>query len=191
MAYEGHCGSCINFEDKNGGPYDKTNADYIKGYCTWFKSYYYPDDQCDSHYRLRGGSGGGCYITTIICEVLDQEDTCDSLETLRSFRNNVLQKDSKYSGILHEYDAVGPKIAQELRQEEKDFVLDLYHGFIVPIISDIKGKRNAEAVSKYIVMTRALEETYGISYENKIPVTYDYKQGGHGVCKKKKYKVVV
>ena len=31
MAYEGKCGSCINFEDNSGDKYDKSNADYVKG----------------------------------------------------------------------------------------------------------------------------------------------------------------
>lgn len=191
MAYDNRCGSCAWFEGKDGNPYDKTNADYIKGYCTWYNSYYYPDDHCDSHYRSRGGSGSNCYITTMICDILGKADTCDSLETLRVFRNTVLQQDSKYAGILYEYDTIGPKIAEELKKEDKDFVLDLYEGFIVPIVSDIKEKRNQQAISRYVFMTKALEETYGISFDNQVPITYDYQKGGHGVCKKKTYKLAI
>ena len=112
MAYEGHCGSCGNFEGKDGKPYNKQNPNYIKGFCNWYRAFYYPDDKCESHYRPRGGNpGGGCYITTMICDVLGKEDTCEALEVLRSFRNDVLQKDEKYAPILYEYDVVGPKIA--------------------------------------------------------------------------------
>ena len=192
MNYVGQCGSCVNFLDKNcRDPYDNSNASYVKGYCTCYSSFYYPDDHCDSHYHSKSDSSSGCYITTMICDILGYEDTCDSLETLRSFRNNVLQKDPKYAGLLYEYDTVGPKIAKELKKEDKDFVLDLYEGFIVPIVSDIKEKRNHEAVSRYVFMTKALEETYGISFEKKAPLTYDYQKGGHGVCKKKTYKLAI
>lgn len=36
------------------------------------------------------------------------------LETMRNFRENVLQKDEKYKSLLVQYDIIGPKIAQYL-----------------------------------------------------------------------------
>lgn len=190
MAYVGQCGTCIYFEDMHGNPYDKTNADYVKGFCTWFRASYYPDDHCDSHYRSRGSSGSNCYITTMICNILGQEDTCEALETLRSFRNDVLQKDENYAPILHEYDTVGPKIAEKLSTEDKDFVQNIYDCFIVSIVSYIQQEKKEEAISKYVEMTKSLEDCYGISYDNKMPLVYDYKNGGHGIYQKKNYHVI-
>lgn len=41
MAYyvKYRCGSCKYFE------WD--GCDYSKGYCAWYKTYYYPSDSCD------------------------------------------------------------------------------------------------------------------------------------------------
>ena len=191
MAYEGRCGSCENFEDNNGRSYDKRNPNYIKGFCTWYRSYYYPDDFCDNHYRSRGGSSGGCYITTIICDKLGFSDDCETLEVLRDFRGNVLQKDEKYAPLLYEYDVVGPKIAEEMEKEDTDFVEALYQGFIVPIVEDIKSKNYSEAIHNYVTMTKCLEESYGIDFSMEIPKTYDYQKGGHGSKKVKKYRLAI
>lgn len=191
MAYEKQCGSCANFEDSKGKPYNKSNPNYVKGFCNWYRSYYYPNDRCESHYRSRNGSGSDCYITTIICEKLGYDDHCDSLDTMRKFRDTVLQKDEKYQNILYEYDVVGPKIAEELRDEDVDLVQDLYNGFILPIVLDIKSNHFNEAISKYVIMTKCLEESYGIDYQNEVPKNYDYHNGGHGIIKTKKYRLAI
>lgn len=185
MAYEGKCGSCINFEDNSGDKYDKSNADYVKGYCTWYRCYYYPDDSCDSHYHKRDSSNNSCFITTMICNKLGFSDDCDSLNTLRGFRNNVLQKNSEYQELLYEYDVVGPKIAQYLIIEDNSFIGNLYQYFIEPIVAFVKEKSNQEAINKYVEMTTFLEDYYGIDSTLNIPTFYDYTKGGHGYIKTK------
>lgn len=185
MAYEGKCGTCINFEDNNGDKYDKSNAYYVKGYCTWYRCYYYPDDSCDSHYKMRESSNNSCFITTMICNKLGFSDDCDSLNTLRDFRNNVLQKNSEYQELLYEYDVVGPKIAQCLEREADNFIYSLYHTFIVPIVSLVKDNKNREAIRKYSKMTLFLEYYYNIDENIIVPNSYDYTLGGHGYIKTK------
>ena len=182
MSYEGKCGSCAEFEDSNGGKYDKSSSNYIKGYCAWYHAYYYPDDSCH-HYR-GNSDGSGCYITTMVCNVLGYEDDCDVLNTLRDFRNNVLQKNPMYSLILYEYDTIGPKIAQKLKEEDVLFVKKIYEGYLLPIVDLIKNKDNENAINKYVEMTRSLEECYGIEGMKFVPKNYDYKNGGHGKEKK-------
>ena len=178
MSYDGKCGSCAEFEDVNGGQYDKNNSDYIKGYCAWYHAYYYPDDSC--HHYKGTSSGGGCYITTMVCNVLGYEDDCDVLNTMRSLRNDVLQKDPKYSLILYEYDTIGPKIAEKLQKEDASFVKKIYEGCLLPIVDLIKNKNNEKAINKYVEMTRSLEECYGLQFNLIVPKNYDYKNGGHG-----------
>ena len=185
MAYEGKCGSCINFEENSGDKYDKSNADYVKGYCTWYRCYYYPDDSCDSHYHKRDSSNNSCFITTMICNKMGFSDDCDSLNTLRGFRDNVLQKNSEYQELLYEYDVVGPKIAQCLEREDDNFIYSLYHTFIVPIVSLVKDNKNREAIRKYSKMTLFLEYYYNIDENIIVPNSYDYTLGGHGYIKTK------
>ena len=186
MAYEGRCGTCGNFEDNKGEKYDKNNPDYVKGYCNWYGCYYYPDDSCEDHYRKReSSSDGGCYITTMICNKMGLQDDCDALNTLRGFRDNVLQKNQKYKELLFEYDVVGPKISECLQEEKKPFVEEIYHSFIMPIVTMIKNGQNEEAVQKYVTMTKSLKDYYAIDSEVNVPVHYDYTVGGHGYLKTK------
>ncbi len=186
MAYEGKCGTCANFEDNNGEKYDKNNPDYVKGYCNWYGCYYYPDDSCENHYRKReSSSGGGCYITTMICNKMGFQDDCDALNTLRGFRDNVLQKNQEYQELLFEYDVVGPKISLCLQEEEVSFVEKVYQFFIVPIVSFIKEKEHSIAIQKYVEMTLLLEDYYGIDGNLQLSSDYDYTVGGHGYLKTK------
>ena len=62
-------------------------------------------------------SGGGCYITTAMCDLLGYTDNCYQLEILREFRNNILKKDRKYWALLITYDIIGPTIATNLKNE--------------------------------------------------------------------------
>lgn len=187
MAYEGKCGSCANFEEEKGNSlYSTSNKYYVKGYCNWYRAFYYPDDSCSDHYRSRAGAGGGCFITTIVCDVLGLDDHCEVMETLRKFRGDVLQKDEQYKDILFEYDTVGPKIAEEIRKEDPSFALALYNIFLKPISNLIKKNKKEEAISNYINMTHMLEGFYCISLDDDMPNDYDYHVGGHGIKSLKK-----
>ena len=205
MAYEGCCGSCGRFEDKDKDiPYDTSNPDYIKGFCEHYRAYYYPTEDACNYYTKRSGGSGGCYITTIVCNILGYSDNCDVLNTLRDFRDNVLQKDKRYCGLLYQYDSVGPMIAGKIRESnseglkydyyrkrsimaeylqssDKTFVRGIYDSFLVPIVSFIKNGYHDKAVNQYIKMTHFLQECYEIDYDEKIPSNYDFQRGGHGV----------
>lgn len=183
---EYECGSCYYLRDMRNDGHMFIGTSNEKGHCIMQKSCYYPDDDICSYYKNKDTyvPGGGCFITTIICDMLGLDDKCSILEILRSFRNNVMQKDAKYKDILFEYDSVGPEIAKNIRDEED---LSLINGivdfYILPTVSLVREKKYEEAVSKYITMTKSLESYYGIEYNEKVPTTYDYTKGGHGVRK--------
>jgi len=175
MAYDNQCGSCVYFE---------SNGD-SKGYCSYIKSYYYPGDKICTHYS-KGNSG--CYITTIVCDLMGLKDNCGILETLRGFRNNVMQKDPKYKETLYEYDIVGPQIAKYLmedygKSEDKEEIIGLFNFFILPTVRYINEKNYPEAVDRYTKLTEALIDKYGIERVQEVPNDYDYTNGGHGVKK--------
>ena len=192
MYYEGQCGSCNNFVEENGyGLYDQRNSSDTKGWCTSYRASYYPTEFSCSHYsRRKDISSSNCYITTMVCTILGHSDTCDVLTTLRSFRDNILQRNEEYKGILYEYDKIGPEIASNLKKEEYSFVEKIYRTFLLPIVSLIKEKKTEEAVSQYIQMTESLKDCYGISFSEEVPATYDYQNGGHGIQKKKNYRPI-
>lgn len=184
--YENKCGSCYWLRDMNDDNTMFCGTSNEKGHCIYLKNCYYPDDTICSYYQNKKSyvPGGGCYITTIICDMLGFDDKCNILETLRGFRKDVMQTSSEYKEVLYEYDTVGPKISKSIK-EDKD--LELINGmldfYILPVVSLIKNKDYKEAIIRYQNMTKSLENYYGIEYTGEVPTNYDYKNGGHGYQK--------
>ena len=179
VEYEYQCANCTEHED---------TKDSWKIYCKYYKTYYNKDEKCDHQQRIvKGEEGTPCYITTMVCNLLGYDDNCGILETLRSFRDNVMQKDSKYKEILFEYDTVGPKIANYLLEDYKvkpeeteEFVVLIHNFYLQPTVNLINEKKYDDAVARYSEMTKSLKEYYSIDSDNKGIENYDYKHGGHG-----------
>lgn len=127
----------------------------------------------------------GCYITTVICEILGLDDNCDYMQVLRHFRNNYLQKNPNTLGLLVEYDVIGPVIADHLRHDAKkeEIACNLMHQYIIPCVMEISDEKYGDATITYSSMTKNLIERYAI--DGKLPeVTFDpnedYSEYGHG-----------
>lgn len=189
MAYENQCGTCLEFKDCRDYKTlfdEKASWAYReKGYCEVYKCCYYPDDSCSTYYRnKKGSSSSGCFITTIVCDILGMEDNCGILNVLRSFRDNVMQKDEKYKTVLYEYDSVGPIISKNLEEdfvdkEDKELPNAMLDYFILPTVDLVNNKKYDEAVIKYSKMVKSLKDYYCINNIEKVE-GYDYKKGGHG-----------
>lgn len=173
--YEDQCGSCVYFNFQ---------GDNYKGYCSWYKAYYYPGDGC-SHQKSRNASGG-CYITTMVCDVLEYKDDCDALNTLRMFRDNILQKDETYKNLLVEYDYVGPQIAGLIKREynkthDKTLCRSCYDNMLVPTVNYIKVGQYDKAIKKYMLMVDILKDYFELPQNiNQFIDGYDMTNGGHG-----------
>ena len=183
MSYEDRCGSC---------GYYTFEGDGNKGYCSYYRAYYYPGDGC-SHY-VKGGmadsSGSSCYITTIVCDLMGFSDDCGELNILRGFRDNIMQKNNNYAQLLYQYDTVGPKIAGCLEaqfknnsEEPDEMIVGLFNFYIQPTVWLIENKQYDAAVNRYTELTTSLMEYYGIRELPEIDPNYDYTQGGHGKIK--------
>ena len=177
------CGSCYWLKDPHDDNVLFNGPDYIKGHCIELRRLYYPDESICTYYRSRDYIGSSCYITTVVCGVLGFADNCEVMETLRTFRKDVLQKDKKYESVLYEYDTVGPEIASKLATEDRGVVVGIFSSFLKPITNLIKAGHQDEAVEKYELMTNSLKEYYAIECYNTITEDYDYTVGGHGVKK--------
>lgn len=136
-------------------------------------------------------SSGGCYLTTMLCNILNLPDNNIYLETIRNFRKNILQKDEKYKALLVEYDIVGPVIATALANDPlKEAIAKVYlNNFIIPITKFINNKENDRAVDKYYQMTNNLKTFYGLNNYN-VSVEQidnaDIEKSGHGKYIQKK-----
>lgn len=107
------------------------------------------------------------------------------LETMRGFRNNILQKNTQYKKILVNYDIIGPKIANALNNDPlKDKIAKIHFDkYIVEIVKLIVDKKYEDAVNLYIEMTNNLKNFYGISTEEvtmEIVNNADIEKSGHG-----------
>lgn len=177
MSYETQCGGCTYYDFQ---------GDNTKGYCSWYKSYYYPGDSC-SHQNPRESSSG-CYITTIICDVLECPDDSSTLNILRNFRNDILQKDPKYLMLLMEYDVIGPKIANLIKDEykktqDKEIWILFYNFYLSATANLILENKYDEAVTRYKEMVSSLKEYFALDDQKITIENYDMSQGGHGKVK--------
>lgn len=161
------------------------NNDMYYKYC---RNYDY--DACPI-YRKQNSSSSTCYLTTIVCNILGKEDNDPVLNTMRSFRNNVMQKQEEYTDKLIDYDNIGPILSFKLfadKDNNKAISEFLYERILTPITKDIDNEDYDKAVEKYEVMTLSLinfyklkhwyndsrDENYGITKFNKETL-------GHGV----------
>lgn len=144
--------------------------------CPWYESAY--------------GSGSGCFITTVTCDILGKEDHDPVMDSLRKFREEVLQKSDEYESVLKLYDKVGPVISYKLfhdkDRDEKAIKLYSKLGEFADVAS--KGE-HTKAAKRYIMMTLRLVAEYGIqnSYRSLRDNNFGYKEGefdqktaGHG-----------
>lgn len=147
-----------------------------------------------------GRSNSGCFITTICCNILNMEDNDKFLNDFRSFRDNVLQQNSKYFYILKIYDTVGPDIAYEINndKDKEKIAKGLYENALKPIHTHILSKDYDAAADKYYTMTLMLVNYYGYIKDYNCLIDADFgftkdefnpKKSGHGKCKKRVLKL--
>lgn len=171
------CKTCENYDYQ---------GDNVKGYCDYYRCYYYPTDNC-SHYK-NAESTSTCYVTTVVCDILGYGDNCGVLNTLRDLRYT-MQDDKKYAGLLYEYDTVGPKIAKDIKEEynktkDEEMWIQFFNFYIQKSASLYSEGKTEEAVIRYKEMFMSLKEYYGYKeLPYIIPQDYDLKNSGHGKVK--------
>lgn len=104
--------------------------------------------------RIKNG-GGGCYITSAICTVLDKGDDCDELQTFRQFRDQVMHPNPKWRKLIQEYYKTAPDLAEKLQEHPDSRALceKLYREFLKPCLNLIQEKRHSDAINLYQYMT--------------------------------------
>lgn len=145
----------------------------------------------------QSSSSGGCFITTITCNILGNEDNCKVLSNIRFLREEILKKDEKYLEILMDYDYIGPLIACAIdRDSEKtEMAKKLYQDVLMPVSTFIEQKNYEKAITKYQTMVMALINYYGLQgfYSSFKENSYDksafnVEKSGHGRVLKKEDK---
>ena len=132
-------------------------------YSSYCKGYNYSN--C-AVYKTKNSSSG-CFITTVVCDILGNDDSCQLLNNFRCFRDNILHSDKKYSEILQDYDNIGPMIADAIfNDKDRDIMAKgIYDNGLIPISKLIEDKKYDLACEKYYVLTLLLIKYYGLKHE--------------------------
>lgn len=182
-----YCGQCKWIDDKNKSSWNDTyycNKPYKGGYHSLTEyacSGFIPDPE---KLPKKGSyTPSGCYITTIICNILGYEDNCEVLTILRNFRDNILKQDPKYLTLLIEYDTVGPLISKGIQNEPNNYIfaIGLLEHFIIPCVNAIKNQNYDEAIAIYKNMVMYLHDEFSLpSITISSDTEYDFEALGKG-----------
>ena len=126
-------------------------------------------------------SNSGCYLTTIMCKLLDFQDNNYYLNTLRKFRDDVMKTNPKYIPLLLMYDSIGPMISYELERDPngEEIATLFFNNYIIKSVTAIEEGKNDTAINIYKSMTYVLADRYNIANNNELNNNYDYNTLGH------------
>lgn len=198
MALESYCASCTHLGEKadSYGKYWCSRKGQDMYACepkcySWCEAYGRSTYARENMYENSRShqSGGGCYLTTVMCNILGYEDDNYYLQTLRTFRDNVMKKDTKYYPLLITYDVIGPIIALELSKDDNKEIIanTMFKNYITKAVSAIEESKTNNAINIYVAMTNVLAEKYNINTEIITINTenIDLESLGHGRTRKR------
>lgn len=131
-------------------------------WCSFYRSYENPRG-AETCRRFEPKGSGGCYLTTIMCDILGYQDDCAILNLLRRFRDKQMKPNPEYQPLLEDYDVVGPLVCEKLSNDENklDMAFLMLNNYISPVIDLISEKKTEEAIEIYKSMTIDLMDYYG------------------------------
>lgn len=148
------CGTCVNYT------YEGENT---KGYCSYYKTYYYHDESC-SHWERSpaASSSGGCFVTTACCQYKGLEDDCYELTTLRRLRDDYMKNTPMGNSLVKMYYDKAPALVEALDKcENKGEVYENIYKRITEVAKLTNEKKYSDAVGRYISMMMYCDEVIG------------------------------
>ena len=126
-----------------------------------------------------------CFITTIVCEILNFSDNSPILKTMRAFRDGYLSKHEEYIPLLVQYDCVGPVIAEGLRADRncRNVAKMLVRKYLNKCVTLVNIGKYDDAASVYYNMVEYLASRYDvyIAIDTDFETHNPYGSLGHGV----------
>lgn len=174
IEYYDCCGNCTEYSKD-------------EEYCSYYKEYFKPGDSCRYQKNRETYGNEGCYVTTVVCNILGYGDNCGVLNTLRDMRYT-MQEDPRCKVLLYEYDLIGPKVAECIRKDynetkDKEMWIQYFNFYIQRSASLYSEGRTEEAIIRYKEMFDSLKKYYCVDIPYIIPQDYDVENGGHGKVK--------
>lgn len=163
MPYPWECIDCVLL--------DTSDTRWGDAYCKYYKRYVDPGSRSCDH-LVKKNSGGGCYLTTCMCDVLGFGDHCNTLDTLRNFRDSYMKNNEECLPLLEDYDVVGPLICNKINSDDNKFRTAhiMLTEYISPAINCIDNNDYDTAIEFYKNMTTDLMDYYNI---DKSILSYD------------------
>lgn len=103
--------------------------------------------------------------TSIMCNILGKNLNDNSLDGIKSLRDDYLEKDEKYSGLLKMYDSIGPLIAYSIENDpnRQEKAKEYYDKILLPISKLALNKKYDIALDHYSYFTKLLINEYGLN----------------------------
>ncbi len=113
------------------------------------------------------GGGGGCFITTAVCEAHGLPDEHELLVELRRFRDGYMSRDPSARSLVEAYYRVSPLIVAEfaLRPDKDDIYRELFARYLVPAFNMVRRGRYRAALSVYRAMLLRAASKAGLRHE--------------------------
>lgn len=107
-------------------------------------------------------SGSGCYITTACVEYMGLADDCDEMETLRHYRDVLVEQDENFREQVLDYYRKAPVIVQKIMQSKtkNEQLKFLYENLVQKCVSLLKAGQFEEAKQHYVNVYHALLTKY-------------------------------
>lgn len=112
-----------------------------------------------------GQNGGGCFITTAVCQTLGAPDDCKELTMIRNFRDGRLRRFMEDGELLvNEYYRIGPMIVNAIEKDADatNIYTQLWNNRIKPCCEQIEQQNWEQVKLIYIKMVKELCEKYNI-----------------------------
>ncbi len=189
MALEDYCAACTYLTDTGWCECKGENHNGSDPRCSSFCEAYSRSNSARKNlYDYTPSSGPPCYLTTIMCSILGYPDNNYYLNTLRKFRDNVMQQNPEYIPLLVTYDIIGPTIAYELNNDKnrEEIAAACFDRFIIKAVGAIEEGKEKEAINIYKAMTDTLAKSY-VTHMTTIDVStmsYDKEFLGHARVRK-------
>ncbi len=109
-----------------------------------------------------GGGGGGCYITTAVCEKNKKTDNCYELETFRRFRDEWLANQSDGQQLIRKYYMLAPKIVEliDKSQDSDRIYAEINRRYLMPCLKYIERGEMENCKEHYLEMVSWLASRY-------------------------------
>jgi hypothetical protein len=108
----------------------------------------------------QASSGGGCFITTAVCQSIKEADDGPTLTTLRAFRDGYMQGNDSRKEMINVYYREAPKLIEKIkaRPDHKEFFECLYLRYIKAACEAVRLGENELAFFIYSKMLYDIQQ---------------------------------